>query len=605
MWLQGGVDAEDRLDAEAARHVVRRAARMLRPYRRDVGVAMGMVVFWTATTLAGPFLVRFGIDHGIKGHDPAALDQAVVAYVAVAFVSYVTYRYQVLLISRIGESFLRDLRVRVFDHLQRLSMPFYDREKAGVIVSRMTSDVDSLQELVQMGLLMFVSNGLLLTVSVGVLAAVSWKLLLLCLVCIPGVVLASIKFQRDSNEAYLVVRDGIGSTLSQLQEGIAGVRVVQAFGREDVEATRFRRRSRGLYDAHMRSVWISAWYLPVIELAGLLTTAIAVGVGGWWVHTGDLTIGTVTFFVLTLSNLFEPLQQLSQLFNLVQSAAASLNKLFTLLDTPVDVPERPGAVDLPERGAIEVDGVSFAYDGGPPVLCEVDLELPIGARLALVGPTGAGKSTLAKLMARLYDPTEGAVRYADIDLRDATASSLRSRIVVVPQEGFLFNGTILENVRLARAGASDEDVLAALDAIGLLERFSALPEGLHTEVRERGSRLSAGEKQLVSLARAALADPAVLVLDEATSSLDPGTELVVERAMVALMEGRTVIVIAHRLSTAERADLVGVVAEGRLQELGTHAGLLQRGGRYAELFATWSGGMAEGGNNPPELLPSA
>ncbi len=595
MWMQGGVDEADRLDADAARHLLRRAFTMLRPYRRSMAAALAMVVVWTTTTLAGPFLVRHGIDQGIKARDSGALDAAVIGYAIVAVISYVTYRFQVLLISRIGEEFLRDVRLRVFAHMQRLSMPFYDREKAGVIVSRMTSDVDSMQELVQMGLLMFVSNGLLLGVSLVVLAVVSWKLLLLSLVFLPVVIVASIKFQRDSNVAYLDVRDGIGSTLSHLQEGISGVRVVQAFGREDVESARFRLGSRRLYDAHMRSVKISAWYLPVIELAGLLATAIAVGVGGWWVHRGDLTIGTVTFFVLALSNLFEPVQQLSQLFNTVQSAGASLNKLFGLLDTPVDVPERPGAIDLPERGEIEVQDVSFAYTDGPPVLSGVSLAIPVGARIALVGPTGAGKSTLAKLIARLYDPTDGTVRYAGIDLRDATRRSLRQRVVVVPQEGFLFNGTILENVRLARAGASDEDVVAALDAIGVRERFTELPEGLATEVHERGSRLSAGEKQLVSLARAALADPAVLVLDEATSSLDPGTEVIVEEAMTRLMEGRTVIVIAHRLSTAERADLVGVVAEGQLLELGTHAELLGQGGRYTSLFTTWTGGLATTG----------
>jgi len=590
--LQGGVDEADRLDAEAARHVLRRAFALLRPYRRDVALAAAMVVVWTATTLAGPLLVRYGIDRGIKAEDPGALDTAVVWYVVVAAVSYVTYRFQVLLISRIGESFLRDLRLRVFDHLQRLSMPFYDREKAGVIVSRMTSDVDSMQELVQTGLMMFVSNGLLLAVSVLVLGVVSWKLLVLSMLLLPGVVAASVKFQRDSNVAYLDVRDGIGATLSRLQEGLAGVRVVQAFGREEVEAARFQEGNRRLYDAHMRSVRISAWYLPVVELAGLLTTAIAIGVGGWWVHTGDLTVGTVTFFVLTLSNLFEPVQQLSQLFNLVQSAGASLNKLFGLLDTPVDVAERPGAVDLPPRGDLVVAGVSFAYAGGAPVLRDVDLTVPHGCRLALVGPTGAGKSTLAKLMARLYDPTEGQVRFGGVDLRDATARSLRERIVVVPQEGFVFYGTILDNVRIARPEATPQEVLAALEEIGVRERFEALPEGLDTEVHERGSRLSAGEKQLVSLARAALVDPAVLVLDEATSSLDPGTEAVVEAAMGRLMAGRTTIVIAHRLSTAERADLVGVVVDGRLAELGSHDELVAAGGAYAALFATWAGAAA-------------
>ena len=424
MWMQGGVEEGERLDAEAAKHLLRRAGQMLRPYRRQCVVALVMVVVWTGTTLAGPFLVKYGIDQGIKADDGGALNAAVVGYVVVAGISYVAYRFQVLLISRIGESFLRDLRLRVFDHLQRLSMPFYDREKAGIIVSRMTSDVDSLQELVQMGLLMFVSNGLLLVVSVIVLAIVSWELLLLCMICVPFVVLASIRFQRESNAAYLDVRDGIGDTLSQLQEGIAGVRVVQAFGREDVESARFQLGNRRLFDAHMRSVKISAWYLPVIELAGLLTTAIAVGIGGWWVHTGELTVGTVTFFILTLSNLFEPIQQLSQLFNIVQSAAAALSKLFNLLDTPVDVPERKGAVDLPARGDIVVEGVGFAYVADKPVLTGVDLTIPVGARIALVGPTGAGKSTLAKLIARLYDPTEGSIRYAGTDLRDATLRSL-------------------------------------------------------------------------------------------------------------------------------------------------------------------------------------
>jgi ATP-binding cassette subfamily B protein len=599
MWMQGGVSEEDRLDAGEAGQLLRRTARMLRPQRRRVAGALAMVMLWTATVLAGPYLVKYGIDRGITRGDAGQLNLAIAGYVVVAVLAYLTNRQQIVLISRVGEDFLRRLRKRVFDHLQRLSMPFYDRSKAGVLVSRMTSDVDSLSELIQMGLSMFVANALLLVVSLVVLTSVSWQLMLVCAVALPPVILASVKFQRDSNAAYLDVRDRIGNTLSHLQEGIAGVRVVQAFAREDVEVGRFAAGNRELYDSHMRSVRISAWYLPVIELAGLLTTAIAVGVGGWWVHEGDLLIGTVVFFVLTLSNLFEPVQQLSQLFNIVQSAGAALNKLFALLDTPVDVPERNGAVDLPERGAITVSGVGFSYAPGVPVLHDVDLEIPVGARIALVGPTGAGKSTLAKLVARLYDPTEGSIRYAGIDLRDATQRSLRQRIVVVPQEGFLFNGTILENIRLAREDATDAEVLRALETIGVLERFAALPEGLHTEVRERGSRLSAGEKQLVSLARAALADPAVLVLDEATSSLDPGTELIVEHAMVELMEGRTVIVIAHRLSTAERCDLVGVVADGQLLELGTHDELVAHGERYATLFATWSGGI--GG---PELLPS-
>jgi ATP-binding cassette, subfamily B, bacterial len=591
MWMASGVSEEDKLDRVAARRVLRRTAQLLRPQAGRVAGALAMVVLWTGTVLAGPYLVRFGIDHGINQGDAGALDAAAIGYVVVAVLAYVTNRIQITLISRVGEDFLRRLRIRVFDHLQRLSMPFYDRSKAGVLVSRMTSDVDSLAELIQLGLAMFVANALLLVVSVIVLTSVSWQLMLVCMVGLPPVILASIKFQRDSNEAYLDVRDRIGSTLSHLQEGIAGVRVVQAFAREEVEVGRFERGNRELYDSHMRSVAISAWYLPVIELAGWGTTALALGVGGWWVHEGMLTVGTVAFFVLTLSNLFEPVQQLSQLFNMVQSAGAGLHKLYELLDTPVDVRERPGAVDLAGAGDIEVDRVSFAYGDGPTVLRNVSLRIPEGTRLALVGPTGAGKSTLAKLVARLYDPTSGAVRLGGVDLRDATLASLRGRIVVIPQEGFLFNGTIRDNVRLARADATDVEVDDALRAVGAYERFAALTDGLDTEVRERGSRLSAGEKQLVSLARAALVDPAVLVLDEATSSLDPGTEALVESAVDRLLEGRTVVVIAHRLSTSERADVVGVVDGGGLVELGTHADLVAAGGRYASLYATWVAGV--------------
>lgn len=590
MWMAGGVDADQRLDRKGAGRVLRRTFARLSGQRRDLVLAGFLVTAYTATVLAGPLLVRSGIDDGIKAGDAGHLNATVIAYVAVAVFGYVVYRGEVVVIARLGERFLRNLRVGVFDHLQRLSMPFYDREKAGVVVSRMTSDIDSLSELVQMGLRMFVSNALLLVASIAVLGAVSPKLLLLCALALPAVIAASVKFQRDSNTAYLQVRDGIGATLSQLQEGIAGVRVVQAFAREDVQADRFEAGNRQLYDAHMRSVKISAWYLPIIEIAGLASTAVAVGVGGWWVHEGSMTIGTVTFFVLTLSNLFEPIQQLSQLFNMVQSAGAGLQKLYELLDTDVDVPERPGAVDLESSGDIELKGVSFAYqtdEGAVPVLDGIDLVISEGERIALVGPTGAGKSTLAKLICRFYDPTEGSVSIGGVDLRDVTESSLRRTMAVVPQEGFLFNGTLADNVRIARPDATEGEVASAMESIGILDRFVGLDDGLATEVRERGSRFSAGEKQLVSLARAALCDPPILILDEATSSLDPGTEAVVENAMEALAAGRTSIVIAHRLSTAARCDRVGVVSDGRLVELGTPEELVAAGGHYASLYRMW------------------
>jgi ATP-binding cassette subfamily B protein len=404
---------------------------------------------------------------------------------------------------------------------------------------------------------------------------------------LPIIVVASRKFQRDSNAAYLDVRENIGQNLSTLQEGITGVRVIQAYAREPEQRRRFEQSNRTLYDSHVHSVRVSTWYFGLVEACGVLATALVVGVGGWLYARDEVDVGTIIAVVLLFAQLFEPVQQLSQLYNTVQSSAASLNKLFAILDTEPDVLD--GDRELPATGDLVVDDVGFGYPGTETaVLSGVSLSVADGERLALVGPTGAGKSTLAKLMARLYDPSSGTISFGALDLRDATLRSLRERIVVVPQEGFLFGGTIADNVRVARASATDDDVRAAFEAIGALERFEEFPEGIHTEVRERGSRLSAGERQLVSLARAALVDPAVLVLDEATSNLDPGTEFIVERALESLMAGRTTIVVAHRLSTIRRADRIGVIDGGRLVELGDHDELVALGGRYAALADAWA-----------------
>jgi ATP-binding cassette subfamily B protein len=593
MWANSALSDEDRLDRAETGRVLRRSLQFAQPYRRTILTAFGLVALSTLCVVLGPVLVKVGIDGGIRKGSSHRLNLAVAGYVVVVAVGYVVARLQYLAINRAGEGFLRDLRVAVFDRLQAQSMAFFDRNKAGVLVSRMTADIESMGELIQWGLLQFVAAGLLLVMTLLLMTALSWQLTLVAMFVLPLLIAASVRFQRLSNVAYLDVRDRVGQNLSTLQEGIAGVRVIQAYRREDEQVRRFTSTNRALYRSHLRSVKVSTWYFGLVEFAGIAAIALVIGVGGWLVHHGDVQFGTVAAFVLLLANLFDPVQQLSQLYNTVQSAAASLHKLYTLMDAVPDVAEHPHPVELPAQGDLTAHGITFAYEGTErPALVDVSLSVAAGERLALVGPTGAGKSTLAKLLSRLYDPTSGFITFGhgddQVDLRLASLASLRERVVVVPQEGFLFGGTILDNIRIARPGATDEEVADALRAIGVLERFLDFPDGLRTEVRERGSRLSAGERQLVSLARAALVDPAVLVLDEATSNLDPGTEVVVERALERLMADRTVIVVAHRLSTVQRADRIAVVDHARLVELGTHAELLAVGGRYTALAEAWS-----------------
>ena len=587
MHGMGAISDDDKLDAEEAKKVLRRTAAMARPFRKTIFGALAFTALSTLGVVLGPVILGWGIDNGITPGESAVLRNAVIFYMGLTVVAYLAARQQYILINRAGEGFLRSLRVRVFDHIQKQSLAFFDRNKSGVLVARMTSDVESMGELVQFGLLQFVSAILLVGFALALAVLTSWQLTLAGMLVMPIIIVASRKFQRDSNAAYLDVRENIGQNLSTLQEGIAGVRVIQAYAREPEQQRRFQQSNRQLYDSHLHSVRVSTWYFGLVETSGVLATAIIVGVGGWLYTEDVVKVGQIITVVLLFAQLFEPVQQLSQLYNTVQSSAAALNKLFGILDTEPDVQDGPD--DLPPNGELVVDRVGFRYPATEaPVLSDVSITVADGERLALVGPTGAGKSTLAKLMARLYDPTEGTITFGGVDLRDATLESLRHRVVVVPQEGFLFGGTVADNVRIARADATDDDVRAAFDAIGALERFDEFPDGIHTEVRERGSRLSAGERQLVSLARAALVDPAVLVLDEATSNLDPGTEFIVERALDTLMTGRTTIVVAHRLSTIQRADRIGVIDGGRLVELGNHTELVALGGRYAALADAWA-----------------
>jgi ATP-binding cassette, subfamily B, bacterial len=596
MWSGGGrgggrsvVDEDQKLDRSQTRVVLIRSIKMAGEFRRTAALAMFYVVITVLCALAGPVLVRHGIDSGINAKDAKVLNLTVIAYLVVVAIAYVIGRLQYVSLNSAGEGFLRLLRIRVFTQMQRQSMAFFDREKAGVLVARMTADVESMSELVQWGLMQFLSSFLLLFFAFFLLLSMSWQLTLISLIVFPFLIAASVKFQRDSSRAYLEVREKVGANLSALQEGITGVRVIQAYAREEEQIRRFKESNRELFRSHLYSVKVSTWYFGLIEFAGIASSALIVGLGGFLVHRGSVSLGTVVAFVLLLATLFDPVQQLSQLYNTLQSAAASLHKLFAIIDAEPDVEESTQPISLPVAGDLVVDTITFAYAGSAkPALDNVSVTLTAGTRLALVGPTGAGKSTLAKLMARLYDPQEGSVSFGGVNLRDASMEDLRGRIVVIPQEGFLFDGSVRDNLLIAKPDATEVELLAALDRLGLRERFEALPEGLDTEVRERGSRLSAGERQLVALSRAALVDPAVLVLDEATSNLDPGTEMLIEAALERLMVGRSVIVVAHRLSTVQRADKIAVVADAQISEIGTHDELIALKGHYALLAATWN-----------------
>ncbi len=583
--------------------VWRQCALRIRPYRGRVALAVVTLFASTAATVAGPALVGYGIDHGIQGGHGRTLDVVAAIFVATSTTAFLLGRQQIKMVGWLGERFCFDLRQEVFNHLQKLSLDFYDSERTGRLVTRMTADFDATESLVQQGLIVLVMNLLLFCFAIVVLLVLSWQLFLVTLVAAPVLFFASRRFHRRSQAAYQRVRDSIGQTLVTVQEGLTGVRVIQAFAREEAQVNRFDLYNKAQLDANIDAVRVGVRYFPVVEMSAVVTTAGMVGLGGLLVHEQLVALGTVVAFVLYVNSLFDPVQQMSQLFNQLQSSGAALRKLFGILATQPSIVESEGAVELPSGAELTLRGVSFTYAGsaGPPVLSGVDLTVPPGQKLALVGPTGAGKSTLAKLIARLYDPTSGSVALGGVDLRRATLASLRRRIVMVPQEGFLFRGTVLDNVRIGRGGASDEEAREALRSIGVLARFEAMAGALEGIVEGRGSTMSAGERQLVSLARAALANPDVLILDEATSSLDPGTEADVEAAFAAVSRGRTTIVIAHRLQTAAAADRIAVVDAGGISELGTHDELIALGGRYAALYAAWGPAGAAGAAEVAEV----
>jgi ABC-type multidrug transport system fused ATPase/permease subunit len=566
---------------------------LTRPYRTRTFLSIASLLLATATALAPPFLSKYALDDGIRRHDLAALWWIVGAFLVAGLLNWAMSYAQTYLTGWVGERILADLRTRLFNHLQRLSLGFFERNRAGVIISRLTNDVEAIDQLVTDGVTSLVQNTLTLLGTAILLFILDWRLALATLLVIPFMSIATIIFRVRSARAYAAVRERLGLLTATLAEDIAGMRIVQAFTRERTNVENFRKVAERYRDSNMETVILNGLYFPFVDLLSSVALAVVLGYGGHLYFQGEVTLGTLFAFMLYVQNFFDPVQQLSQLYNTFLSATAALDKIADVLDEEPEVLDRPDATPLPHvEGHVRFENVRFGYGKGPDVLHGLDLDVPAGTTVALVGHTGAGKSTIAKLLARFYDPREGAITIDGHDLRDVTQASLRRQLGIVPQEGFLFAGTVSENIAFGRPDAPAGDIVSAAETIGAHEFVSHLEDGYDTQLQERGTRLSLGQRQLVALGRALLADPRILILDEATSSVDIGTERKIERALRELLAGRTAFVIAHRLSTIRDADLIVVLEHGQVIEQGTHEELLQKRGLYTSLYGDWASDVA-------------
>ena len=579
------------------RATVRRVTSLIgytRPYAGRAILAMIALLLSTAATIGGPLVAKQAIDEGIVPGDESSLQMWVIVFVVVAGIGWAASAAQSYLTSWVGERILTDLRVDLFEHVQRLDLGFFERTRAGVVISRLTNDIEALETLVTDGPTTLLQNTVTLIGSALVLLYLDWQLALATLTVFPGMAIATALFRRYSSRAYRRTRERLAEVTASLQEDISGVRVVQAFRRERANERRFHEVNGSYREANVQTVNVSAVYFPVVDLLSATAMAVVLGYGGVLVIDGQITTGDLFVFIGLLSYFFEPVQQLSQFYQTFLAGTAALDKIFDVLDTDPRLTDRPDAKELPQiTGRVEFEDVRFAYrEGSAEVLHGISFAVQPGQTVALVGHTGAGKSTIVKLLARFYDPTGGRVLVDGHDLREVTMASLRRQLGMVPQEGFLFARSVAENIAFGRPDASREEVEAAARAVGAHEFIEALPEGYDTSIAERGARLSIGQRQLVAFARALLANPRLLILDEATSSVDIPTEARIEHALETLLADRTAFVVAHRLSTIRRADVIVVLEYGEIIESGTHEQLIAARGRYFALYDDWVDAVA-------------
>ena len=571
--------------AENRGETARRLLGELRPYRGSLALALVLVVIGALSQAGGPWLIGRAIDRNILGDDPGGLYGTMALLFGVYVAGTLATRGQIRQVGTVGQSVLASLRRRIFERLQSLPLKYFDRHPAGDLMSRVTNDVDTLNQLLSQGITQILGSLFSLVGIVVAMLVLDWRLAVVCFAIIPVMLLTNVFFARRARRAFRTTRQTVSDVTAGLQEEIIGVREAQAFNRTEANIERFRERNAANRAANIQAVAITSAFAPAIDVLSTLATAVVIGYGGYLVVMGTLTVGLLTAFLIYVQQFFRPIQLASQVYTQAQAALAGAERIYEILDEEPEPPDPPDAERLEEvEGRIEFESVTFAYEAGRPVLRDVSFEVEPGQTVALVGPTGAGKTTIANLIPRFYDANEGSVRVDDRDVREVERRSVRRHIATVLQEPFLFSGTVAENIGYGRLVATREEIEAAARAVSAHDFIMALPEGYDTPLGTGGGTLSGGQRQIISFARAVLADPRILILDEATSNIDTRTEVLIQEALRTLLGGRTSVVIAHRLSTIRNADVILVIESGRVAERGTHASLLSTGGLYADLY---------------------
>lgn len=569
--------------------VARGLLEFVKPYGWRMFFALILMIIVTAAAVSGPYFVKLAIDEGIGKNDINALKNIVLIYLSVSIVQLVTNFFRVRIMSRVGQHVLYDVRMAMFEHLQKLSLSFYNRYSVGRVITRVINDVGTLREFITWAVLAIVRNLLGIIGTLIAMLALNVRLSMLTFTVLPFMIWATIAFRKAARQNYRKVRAAVSWTNSVLAENVNGVRVVQAFSRQEKNYLNFKDYVNQYFlETSLDAVRVASFFTPVVDVLGAVATATVVYVGGQAVLGENITAGVLIAFVLYIDRFFDPIRDLSRRFDTLQSTMAGGERILELLHTPVEVQD---AADAREMGAITGDvrfeNVFFHYSDDPALVLDgIILDVCAGQTVALVGETGAGKTTIVKLLTRFHDPTSGCVCVDGVDLRTVTQASLRRQMGMVLQDPFLFNGTVKENILFGRLNARDDEVIAAAQAVGAHDFIMGLRNGYETSVEEGGATLSVGQRQLISFARALLADPRILILDEATSSVDTQTEQIIQRALATLLEGRTSFVIAHRLSTITNADKIVVIHDGKIIEQGTHTELLVNQGMYYDLYRT-------------------